>query len=217
MLLLNKKNKLTGKKSSKIEYLFKRFIDRAVASILIILLAPVMLLVAIAIAFDSPGTVIFKQTRVGLNGREFKVWKFRSMVCNSELLQQELECLNEVEGGVIFKMKEDPRVTKVGKLLRRYSIDEIPQLFNVLMGDMSLVGPRPLPLRDVAKMDAWQQIRHEVTPGITGLAQVNGRSHCSSKEFFYWDEIYVKQWSVWLDLKILFETIPVVVTKKGAF
>ena len=114
-------------------------------------------------------------------------------------------------------MKEDPRVTKVGKLLRRYSIDEIPQLFNVLLGDMSLVGPRPLPLRDVAKMDALQQIRHELSPGITGLAQVNGRSHCSSKEFFYWDEIYVKQWSVWLDLRILFETIPVVVTKKGAF
>ena len=180
MLLLNKQKKTTANKSIEVDYLLKIFIDRTVAFVLIILLAPIMLLVAIAAELDSPGTVIFKQIRVGLNGRQFKVWKFRSMLGDSELLQQQLECKNEVVGGVILKTKDDPRVTKVGKLLRLYSIDEIPQLFNVLIGDMSLVEPRPLPLRNVAKMDALQQIRHELFSGITGLAQVNGRFHCSS-------------------------------------
>ncbi len=217
MLLSTKKNGFNSSGSAKTVYFLKRIADYAIAFVLLVVFTPIMIVVAIAIKLDSPGQVLFKQTRVGLNGKHFQVWKFRSMVCNSEQIQQELECKNEIEGGIIFKIKKDPRVTRVGKIIRYYSIDEIPQLFNVLFGDMSLVGPRPLPLRDVAKMDMRHNIRHELLPGITGLTQVNGRSQCSSDEFFYWDELYVKQWSVWLDLKILLKTVPAVIAKTGAY
>lgn len=217
MLLTRKKNLLFSCKSQILCYFYlKRIFDLVAALILSIVLAPLMLIVAIAIKLDSPGTILFKQTRVGLNGKHFKVWKFRSMVSNSEQLLKDLEDKNEINGGIVFKIKKDPRVTRVGKIIRDYSIDEIPQIFNVLFGNMSLVGPRPLPLRDIAKMDVRHNIRHELLPGITGLTQVSGRSKCSSDEFFYWDEFYIKQWSLWLDLKILLKTIPAVITKSGA-
>lgn len=201
---------------TKLDYFLKRLLDYATAVLLLGILWPILIIVAIAIKLDSPGEVFFKQTRVGLNGKHFKIWKFRTMVQNSEELQKNLEAQNEIKGGIIFKIKNDPRMTGIGTFLRRFSIDEIPQLFNVLLGDMSLIGPRPLPLRDIEKMDPSLHIRHKVFPGITGLAQVNGRSQCSSDEFFQWDQLYVNHWSLWLDLKIMLQTIPVVITKKGA-
>ena len=207
---------LNSGKIFKAKYTFKRIADYIIALALAIVLAPIMIAVAIAIKLDSSGPIFFKQTRVGLNGKHFKVWKFRSMVSNSEELLKQLEDKNEIKGGIVFKIKKDPRVTKVGKILREYSIDEIPQLFNVLLGDMSLIGPRPLPLRDIQKMDIRYNIRHELLPGITGLTQVSGRSNCSSDEFFQWDELYVKQWSLRLDLKILLKTVPAVIVKSGA-
>lgn len=197
-------------------FVLKRLFDCTAATLLLSIFWPMLIVIAIAIKLDSPGGVFFRQTRIGLNGNSFQIWKFRTMVQNSEQLQKELEAQNEIEGGVIFKIKNDPRITGIGKFLRRFSIDEIPQLFNVVLGDMSLIGPRPLPLRDIEKMDPSLNIRHKVFPGITGLAQVNGRSQCSSDEFFHWDRLYVKNWSLWLDLKIMLKTIPVVITKKGA-
>ena len=215
MLLIDKIIKISNR-NLKIDYFFKRIADYIIASALLIVLIPITVATAIAIKLDSPGPILFKQTRVGLNGKHFKVWKFRSMVSNSEDLLKDLEARNEIKGGVVFKIKKDPRVTRVGKIIRDYSIDEIPQLFNVLLGDMSLIGPRPLPLRDIEKMEVRHNIRHELLPGITGLTQVSGRSDCSSDEFFYWDEFYVRQWSLWLDLKILLKTVPAVITKSGA-
>ena len=136
---------------------------------------------------------------------------------NAEKLQKELEDKNDVVGGVLFKIKHDPRITKIGKYLRHYSLDEIPQLFNVLLGEMSLIGPRPLPVRDVSKMPQCYNIRHSVLPGITGLGQINGRSNCSSEEYLNWDRYYIKNWSLLLDFKILINTIPSILTKTGAF
>ena len=201
---------------TRLYHYLKRTSDYLSSTILLTILWPVFIIIAIAIKLDSPGDVFFKQTRVGLNGKHFQIWKFRTMIQNSEHLQMNLEAQNEVKGGIIFKIKNDPRITRIGGFLRRFSLDEIPQLFNVFLGDMSLVGPRPLPLRDIKKMDSSLNIRHKVFPGITGLAQVNGRSQCSSDEFFYWDKLYVEQRSFWLDLKIILKTVPVVLTKKGA-
>ena len=204
------------RKTRGLDYFSKRISDYIVAALLLSILWPIFISVAFAIKLDSPGNVFFRQTRIGLNGKHFKIWKFRTMVHNSEHLQKDLEAHNEIKGGIIFKIKNDPRMTRIGKFLRRFSLDEIPQLFNVLLGDMSIIGPRPLPLRDIEKMDSALQIRHKVLPGITGLAQVNGRSQCSSEEFFYWDKLYIQRWSLWLDLKIMLKTIPVVIAKKGA-
>lgn len=199
------------------DYILKRVFDFVIASLLLVFLLPVFAIIAVAIKLDSSGGVFFRQTRVGLQGQHFKIWKFRTMVENSESLQNKLEDLNEVKGGIIFKIKHDPRITRIGKFLRDSSLDETPQLINVLTGDMSLIGPRPLPLRDVEKMDSSLKIRHQLMPGISGLAQISGRSECSSDEFFYWDQIYVKQWSILLDLKILLLTVPTIFSKKGAF
>lgn len=214
--MLIKSQKLDSK-THNLDYTFKRLLDYLVSSLLLIILSPVFVAVAIAIKLDSPGEVLFRQTRVGLNGQYFKIWKFRTMYVNSEALQQQLEVKNEVEGGVLFKIKNDPRVTRTGKFVRTYSLDELPQLFNVLLGHMSLIGPRPLPIRDIAKMDTSSEIRHQLLPGISGLSQVNGRSGCSSEQFFYWDKLYVQNWSLWLDFKIFLKTILVVLSKKGAY
>lgn len=214
--MLIKSQKLDSK-THNLDYTFKRLLDYLVSSLLLIILSPVFVAVAIAIKLDSPGEVLFRQTRVGLNGQHFKIWKFRTMYVNSEALQQQLEVKNEVEGGILFKIKNDPRVTITGKFVRTYSLDELPQLFNVLLGHMSLIGPRPLPIRDIAKMDTSSEIRHQLLPGISGLSQVNGRSGCSSEQFFYWDKLYVQNWSLWLDFKIFLKTILVVLSKKGAY
>ena len=197
----------------------KRGIDFTFSLLLLIALAPVLLLTAVLIKLTSPGPVFFVQKRIGLNKRIFNIFKFRTMVINAEEKLLEIEHLNEVSGPV-FKIKNDPRITPVGKFLRKTSIDELPQLFNVLSGDMSLVGPRPLQLRDYELFtgggEDWQRCRFSVRPGITCLWQVNGRS---SLPFHRWMELdlqYVRTWSLWLDLQILAKTIPAVLRGSGA-
>jgi exopolysaccharide biosynthesis polyprenyl glycosylphosphotransferase len=199
------------------DFWIKRFFDLCLSFLFIILLSPLYLLIAIIIKLDSPGPIFFKQKRVGLHGKEFKIWKFRTMVTNAEKIQASLEAKNEIKDGVLFKIKDDPRITKVGKFLRRYSLDELPQLFNVFLGEMSLVGPRPLPIRDVEKFHTRHFIRQEVLPGITGLWQVSGRSNIDKfEDAFKLDMDYIENWSLWLDLRILLQTIKVVVQKTGA-
>jgi exopolysaccharide biosynthesis polyprenyl glycosylphosphotransferase len=194
----------------------KRMIDIAVSGSLLVLMAPMLLLVALAIKLTSPGPALFLQERVGLNKRRFKIWKFRTMVVNAERLMTELESRNEVSGPV-FKIKNDPRITGIGKFLRKSSIDELPQLVNVLKGDMSLVGPRPLPVRDYEGFNEdWQRRRFSVMPGITCLWQVHGRSSISFDQWMRLDLQYMDEWSLWLDLKILARTLPAVVRGSGA-
>jgi exopolysaccharide biosynthesis polyprenyl glycosylphosphotransferase len=199
------------------DFFVKRTFDIVAASLILLLISVPFLLIAILIKLDSPGPVFYKQTRVGLKGRHFKVWKFRTMVANASQLQKELEAKNEVKGGVLFKMQNDPRITRVGKFLRRYSLDELPQLINVLREEMSIVGPRPLPVRDVERFSENHFLRHEILPGITGLWQVSGRSNVDSEEVFYLDLAYIQHWSLALDIKILLQTIKVVLTKEGAY
>jgi exopolysaccharide biosynthesis polyprenyl glycosylphosphotransferase len=194
----------------------KRLLDITGSSILLILLSPILLIVAILVKFDSPGPVFFIQKRVGLNKRKLRMYKFRTMVANAEAMQTELESLNESDGAV-FKIRNDPRITRLGKFLRKASIDELPQLLNVLQGDMSLVGPRPLPIRDYQGFDQdWMRRRFSVRPGITCLWQINGRSSVSFQEWMKLDMRYIDSWSFWLDLKILARTIPAVFRGLGA-
>jgi exopolysaccharide biosynthesis polyprenyl glycosylphosphotransferase len=208
-----------------VNFWFKQIFDRLSSFLILILISPLFVLIAISIKRSSPGPVFYQQDRVGLKGRRFKIWKFRTMVQNANELQKELEEQNEVKGGVLFKIKDDPRITKIGKILRQYSLDELPQLINVLQGEMSLVGPRPLAIRDyelslenIEQFSRERFLRYEVLPGITGLWQVKGRTSVdSSDEIFYWDMIYILQWSIPLDLKILIETIKVVLFKEGSY
>jgi len=194
----------------------KRMLDIVVSSLLLILLSPIFLIVAILIKSDMSGPVFFVQDRVGLNKRRFRMYKFRTMIGGAEQRQSELESLNEADGPV-FKIKNDPRVTRLGKFLRKASIDELPQLLNVLKGDMSLVGPRPLPMRDYYGFDQdWVRRRFSVRPGITCLWQVNGRSSVSFKEWMELDLHYIDHWSFWLDVKLLAKTIPAVLKGSGA-
>jgi exopolysaccharide biosynthesis polyprenyl glycosylphosphotransferase len=202
----------------------KRVLDLIAASTILLIISPILLLIAILIKKTSSGPIFYKQYRVGLKGRRFQVWKFRTMVENASELQKELETQNEVKGGVLFKIKDDPRITSIGKFLRDYSLDELPQLINVLQGQMSLVGPRPLPIRDyelsIQNIEQFARdrfLRYEVLPGITGLWQVKGRATIESDEIFYWDMVYILQWSLALDLKILLQTIEVVLFKKGSY
>jgi exopolysaccharide biosynthesis polyprenyl glycosylphosphotransferase len=187
------------------------------AFILTVLLAPLWLIVPILLKISSPGPVFFKQRRSGLNGRPFTMLKFRTMVNNAEQLKQELAQLNEMSGPV-FKVTNDPRITPLGRFLRRYSIDELPQLFNVLRGEMSIVGPRPLPVDEVERFDdPAHRRRLSVKPGLTCLWQVSGRNEVRS--FTDWvrlDLYYIDHWSLWMDFKILVWTIPAVLLAKGA-
>ncbi|MCX7595893.1 MAG: sugar transferase [Fischerella sp.] len=200
------------------DFWVKRCFDLCCSIILLFLLSPVYLLIALLIKLDSPGPVFFRQERIGLHCRKFKIWKFRTMVANAEKLQATLEAKNEIKDGVLFKMKDDPRITPVGKFLRRYSLDELPQLFNVFVGEMSLVGPRPLPIRDVENFKTKHFIRQEVLPGITGLWQVSGRSNIDNfEDAVKLDLAYIENWSIWLDLKILLKTVNVVLQKTGAY
>jgi exopolysaccharide biosynthesis polyprenyl glycosylphosphotransferase len=197
--------------------LLKRVMDVVVSAILLVLLAPVLIGVALAIRLGSPGPIMFKQTRVGLNKRHFTLYKFRTMVIDAEKKLKELESSNEA-GGPVFKMRHDPRVTPLGHFLRRTSIDELPQLFNVLIGDMSLVGPRPLPLRDVdGFQEHWHRRRFSVPPGITCLWQLSGRSNITFNQWMELDRQYIDNWSLILDLKILLRTIGVVIKREGAY
>jgi len=199
--------------------LVKRVLDIALSTALLLLLAPAMALTAILIKLTSHGPVFFVQKRVGLNKRVFNIFKFRTMVSDAEKKLAQLEHRNEVSGPV-FKIKDDPRVTAVGKFLRKTSIDELPQLFNVLNGDMSLVGPRPLQLRDYELFTQggpdWQRCRFSVRPGITCLWQVNGRSSLPFEKWMELDQQYVSKWSLWLDMQILAKTIPAVLKGSGA-
>lgn len=194
----------------------KRLLDISVSSLLLAIFSPVFALVALAIKLNMGGPVFFAQDRVGLNKRRFRFYKFRTMVGDAEKKQLELESMNEADGPV-FKIKNDPRVTRLGKYLRKTSIDELPQLWNVLMGDMSLVGPRPLPLRDYRGFDQDSpRRRFSVRPGMTCLWQVNGRSSVSFKEWMELDLHYIDHWSLWLDVKLLAKTIPAVLKGDGA-
>ncbi|MGD0745034.1 MAG: sugar transferase, partial [Verrucomicrobiota bacterium] len=197
--------------------LAKMLVDFFGAVVLVILLSPLFLLVAAAIKCASPGPVFFKQQRSGLNGAPFRLYKFRTMVTNAEQYKHELEAMNEMRGPV-FKVTNDPRVTRIGKWLRRYSLDELPQLFNVLRGEMSLVGPRPLPVGEVKRFnDLAHRRRLSVKPGITCLWQISGRNQITDfKEWVRLDLEYIDHWSLWLDLKILLRTIPAVFAATGA-
>jgi exopolysaccharide biosynthesis polyprenyl glycosylphosphotransferase len=199
------------------QLVMKRLIDIVGSVVFLLVLMPLLAVVALLIRLDSSGPVLFVQERVGFNKRRFKLLKFRTMVVEADRQQQMLEHLNEAEGPV-FKIKNDPRITRVGKFLRRFSIDELPQFFNVLKGDMSLVGPRPLPLRDVERIDAqWHKRRFSIKPGITCLWQVNGRSSISFSEWVRMDLDYIDKWSLGLDLVILVKTIPAVFKGPGAY
>ena len=192
----------------------KRLLDLLVSTVVVVTLAPLFVAIAIAIKLDSPGLVFFAQERVGQNRRRFRAYKFRTMVPNAEALQAELEAKNEATGA-IFKMREDPRVTRLGSWLRRTSLDELPQFFNVLRGEMSLVGPRPLPLRDVNRIDVrWHKRRFAVKPGITCLWQVNSREPNFNK-LITADMDYIERQSFTLDLKILAKTVPAVLLRQG--
>ena len=200
------------------DFWVKRGFDLCCSIVLLFTFSPLYLAIALLIKLDSPGSVFFKQDRIGLHCKKFKVWKFRTMVANAEKLQAGLEAKNEIKDGVLFKLKDDPRITRVGKFLRRYSLDELPQLFNVLLGEMSLVGPRPLPVRDVERFQTAHFIRQEVLPGITGLWQVSGRSNIQHfEDAVKLDITYIENWSLWLDLTILLKTVGVVLQKTGAY
>ncbi|MCH9015355.1 MAG: sugar transferase, partial [Gemmatimonadetes bacterium] len=193
----------------------KRALDVLLSAFFIILFLPVLIVTALLIKLTSPGPVNFSQERVGLNKKRFRMLKFRTMVVGAEQQQAALEHLNEAAGPV-FKIEGDPRITPIGKFLRQSSIDEIPQLFNVLKGDMSLVGPRPLPLRDYAGFsEDWHRRRISVRPGITGLWQVNGRDHSSFDEWMKLDLEYIDRWSLWLDFQIMLKTVPAVLRGSG--
>jgi exopolysaccharide biosynthesis polyprenyl glycosylphosphotransferase len=195
----------------------KRFFDLLVGSLLVLLTTPIWLVTSTLIKTTSRGPILFRQERIGRAGRPFTIYKFRTMIRGAELLMPELMDKNEFEGGVLFKMRNDPRVTRVGGWLRRWSLDELPQLLNVLKGDMSLVGPRPPLPNEVAVYQDWHRDRLEVQPGITGLWQVGGRSELSFDDYVRLDLFYIENWSVIYDLFILGKTIPAVLFKKGAF
>ncbi len=200
------------------DYRLKRMLDFVGAFVGLIVLSPLFLGAAIAIKLTSPGPIFFCQERTGLHGKVFQMWKFRTMVPDAAAMQATLEQHNETDDGVMFKIKNDPRVTPIGQFLRRTSIDELPQLFNVLLGQMSLVGPRPLPLRDVERFDPWHHTRHQVLPGITGLWQISGRSEIDAfNEAARLDLYYIDNWSLNLDLEILLETFKIILLGRGAY
>jgi exopolysaccharide biosynthesis polyprenyl glycosylphosphotransferase len=198
------------------DWAVKRVFDLVVSSVVVLVGLPLWLLIAAAIKLDSRGPVLYRDRRVGIGEREFPMLKFRTMVQGAADLQTELETRNEA-GGALFKIRDDPRVTRVGRLLRRLSIDELPQVLNVLRGEMSLVGPRPLPLRDYRQLQQWHRRRYNVLPGITGLWQISGRSNLTFDDLVRLDFYYIENWSIWLDISILVKTLPAVVAARGAY
>jgi exopolysaccharide biosynthesis polyprenyl glycosylphosphotransferase len=198
------------------DWALKRAFDVAVSVLVALVGLPLWLLIALAIKLDSRGPVFYLDRRVGVGEGEFAMMKFRTMVAGAEGLQPQLEERNEA-GGALFKIRDDPRVTRVGAALRRLSLDELPQVINVLRGEMSLVGPRPLPLRDYRMLEDWHRQRYNVLPGITGLWQISGRSNLSFDDLVRLDFYYLENWSIWLDLTILVKTIPAVFGRRGAY
>jgi len=195
----------------------KQVLDFTLALVMLVALLPLLLLIALLIKITSPGPVLFRQQRSGLNGRPFTIYKFRTMVTNAEQLKHELEAMNEMTGPV-FKVTNDPRITPLGRILRKFSLDEFPQLINVLRGEMSLVGPRPLPVDEVKRFnDLAHRRRLSVKPGLTCLWQISGRNNVRDfKDWVRLDLEYIDNWSIWLDLKILLRTVPVVLAGTGA-
>jgi exopolysaccharide biosynthesis polyprenyl glycosylphosphotransferase len=198
------------------DYLIKRTFDFVGSIALIIVLSPFLLVMAIAVAISSRGPVFYRSVRPGIGGAPFHCIKFRTMRNDADQMQADLESVNEASGA-LFKIREDPRMTRVGKLLRRFSLDELPQLFNVVAGQMSLVGPRPLPQRDYEMLEEWHKKRYLVMPGITGLWQVSGRADLDFDDLVRLDFLYLERWSVALDLSILLKTIPAVLQRRGAY
>lgn len=198
--------------------IIKRSFDWAIAVAMLVLAAPLMLLIALAIRLDSPGPIFYRQERVGRNGRKFRIWKFRSMCADADLSREAILHLNTYGDPRLFKVADDPRVTGVGKFLRRSSLDELPQLFNVLTGEMSLVGPRPPLPCEVEEYEPHHLIRLAVVPGITGPWQVNGRNLITDfEEVVRMERAYITSWSIWADMKILARTLPVVISGEGAY
>jgi exopolysaccharide biosynthesis polyprenyl glycosylphosphotransferase len=200
---------------ASIAFVFKNIIDRVAAAIGIILLSPLLFFIALAIKLSSKGSILFKQERCGLNGKKFPLYKFRTMVADAEKLKTNLLRQNEMDGPA-FKIKNDPRITSLGRWLRKTSADELPQLFNILKGDMSLVGPRPPLANEVKNYDLWQRRKLSVKPGLTCLWQVGGRNDIGFEQWMIMDLEYIDNWSLWLDTKILARTIPAVLSGKGA-
>jgi exopolysaccharide biosynthesis polyprenyl glycosylphosphotransferase len=198
------------------DWLVKRTFDLLVSALVLVVGLPIWLAIAALIKVTSPGPVFYRDQRVGLNEREFTMLKFRTMRAGSERLQSTLEGQNEADGP-LFKIRDDPRVTSVGSILRRLSLDELPQVLNVLRGEMSLVGPRPLRLRDFALLDEWHRKRNLVLPGMTGLWQISGRSLLSFDDLVRLDFYYLENWSLWLDVTVLIKTIPAVMAARGAY
>jgi exopolysaccharide biosynthesis polyprenyl glycosylphosphotransferase len=199
-----------------IDYALKRTFDLVVASVSLLLFTPLMLTIAIAVKLSSRGPVIYRSVRPGIGGAPFYCFKFRTMREHADQVQADLESLNE-QSGALFKIRRDPRLTRIGRVLRRFSLDELPQLVNVIRGEMSLVGPRPLPMRDFNRLEEWHKKRYLVLPGITGLWQVSGRSELDFDDLVRLDFLYLERWSVMLDLSILLKTIPAVLSRRGAF
>ncbi len=199
-----------------VDFALKRTFDVIGATLLLALLSPLLLAITLAVRLTSRGPVLFHSMRRGIGQRPFACLKFRTMHVDAEESQADLEELNEATGA-LFKIRRDPRLTPIGQMLRRFSLDELPQLVNVLRGEMSLVGPRPLPERDYEMLEDWHRKRYLVLPGLTGLWQVSGRSELDFDDLVHLDFIYLENWSLALDLTILLKTIPAVFTRRGAY
>jgi exopolysaccharide biosynthesis polyprenyl glycosylphosphotransferase len=199
-----------------IDYALKRTFDLILSTVGLIVTSPILLAIAAAIKLSSRGPAIYRSVRPGIAGKPFSCFKFRTMRDSADQIQADLEPLNE-QSGALFKIRHDPRLTKVGRFLRRFSLDELPQLVNVVRGEMSLVGPRPLPMRDFDRLEEWHKKRYLVLPGITGLWQVSGRSELDFDDLVRLDFLYLERWSMFLDLSILLKTIPAVLSRRGAF
>ncbi|MGH2889041.1 MAG: sugar transferase [Solirubrobacteraceae bacterium] len=199
-----------------VQFAAKRTFDLILASAGLVLLSPLLALIALAVRLSSSGPAVYRSVRPGMAGRPFRCFKFRTMREHADRSQAELEELNE-SSGALFKIRDDPRLTRVGRFLRRFSLDELPQLVNVIRGEMSLVGPRPLPTRDFERLEEWHKKRYLVLPGITGLWQVSGRAELDFDDLVRLDFLYLERWSILLDLSILLKTIPAVLTRRGAY
>jgi len=199
-----------------IDFAVKRAFDLVLSLLILLALSPLFAGVALAVFATSRGPVFYRSVRPGIGGLPFACLKFRTMHRDADQRQADLESLNEAQGA-LFKSRDDPRMTRVGRFLRKYSLDEMPQLVNVLRGEMSLVGPRPLPQRDYDRLEDWHRKRYLVLPGITGLWQVSGRSELDFDDLVRLDFLYLERWSPFLDLTILIKTIPAVLMRRGAF
>jgi exopolysaccharide biosynthesis polyprenyl glycosylphosphotransferase len=199
-----------------IDYALKRSFDLVLSTVALVILSPILLAIAIAVKLGSQGPVIYRSIRPGMAGKPFACFKFRTMREHADQIQDDLEELNELSGA-LFKIRQDPRLTSVGRFLRRFSLDELPQLVNVVRGEMSLVGPRPLPMRDFERLEDWHKKRYLVLPGITGLWQVSGRAELDFDDLVRLDFLYLERWSIFLDLSILMRTVPAVLSRRGAF